>query len=123
RTRGTGKNGLEPTAHGGMKKSEARCFSPRRHRWGWIRRILACEHLMRKLLCNRMREIQGDETRDGIRHSSSPGVLGYANPALDSGNSRTRFPVAAKMALHKAGANGGTPGSPIPAGGASLSTI
>ena len=42
---------------------------------------------------------------------------------FDSGNSRTRFPVAAKIALHTAGANGGTPGSPTPAGGASLSTM
>jgi len=42
---------------------------------------------------------------------------------LDSGNSRIRFPVAAKIALHTAGANGGTPGSPTPAGGASLSTM
>ena len=40
---------------------------------------------------------------------------------FDSGNSRTRLPVAAKIALQKAGANGGTPGSPTPAGGASLS--
>src|SRR5713226_4169014 len=34
----------------------------------------------------------------------------------DSGSSRIRFPVAAKMALQTAGANGGTPGSPTPAG-------
>jgi len=46
----------------------------------------------------------------------------YAKPALASGSSRWRFPVAAKIALHNAGVNGGTPGSPIPAGGASLST-
>ena len=31
---------------------------------------------------------------------------------LDSGNSRIRFPVAAKIALQTAGPNGGTPGSP-----------
>ena len=43
--------------------------------------------------------------------------------AFDSGNSRKRFPVAANTALHNAGANGGTPGSPTPAGGASLSTM
>src|SRR5690349_9524135 len=42
---------------------------------------------------------------------------------LDSGSSRTRVPVAAKIALVSAGTNGGTPGSPIPAGGALLSTI
>jgi radical SAM superfamily enzyme YgiQ (UPF0313 family) len=38
------------------------------------------------------------------------------------GKRRIRLPVAAKIALHSAGANGGTPGSPTPAGGASLST-
>lgn len=41
---------------------------------------------------------------------------------LESGSSRIRFPVATKIALHSAGINGGTPGSPTPAGGASLST-
>ena len=39
------------------------------------------------------------------------------------GSARRRLPVAVKMALHKAGAMGGTPGSPTPAGGASLGTI
>lgn len=43
--------------------------------------------------------------------------------ARESGSSRTRFPVAAKMALHRAGAKGGTPGSPTPAGGALLLTM
>ncbi len=43
--------------------------------------------------------------------------------AFESGNSRIRFPLAAKIALQTAGANGGTPGSPTPAGGASLSTM
>src|SRR6202140_488902 len=47
----------------------------------------------------------------------------YEKPLRVSGNSRTRFPVAAKTALHSAGTNGGTPGSPTPAGGAVLSTI
>jgi hypothetical protein len=46
----------------------------------------------------------------------------YTNLVLFNGNSRTRLPVAAKIALHSAGTNGGTPGSPIPAGGESLST-
>src|SRR6266852_914554 len=41
---------------------------------------------------------------------------------LESGSSRMRLPVATKIALHSAGTNGGTPGSPTPAGGASLST-
>ena len=43
--------------------------------------------------------------------------------ALERGNSRILLPVAAKIALQTAGANGGTPGSPTPAGGASLSTM
>src|SRR5438045_2763043 len=47
---------------------------------------------------------------------------GYASPSLLNGKSRTRFPGAAKTALHNAGVKGGTPGSPMPAGGASLST-
>src|SRR5713226_817072 len=47
----------------------------------------------------------------------------YARPALERGNSRMRLLVAAKIALHKAGAKGGNPGSPIPAGGASLGTM
>ncbi len=34
-----------------------------------------------------------------------------------------RLPVAAKIALQSAGAKGGSPGSPIPAGGASLGTM
>jgi hypothetical protein len=39
------------------------------------------------------------------------------------GSRRIRLPVAAKMALQSAGANGGTPTSPIPPGGASLSAM
>ena len=44
-------------------------------------------------------------------------------PSLVIGRSLTLFPVAAKMALQNAAINGGTPGSPTPAGGASLSTM
>src|SRR5439155_6961836 len=47
----------------------------------------------------------------------------YENPFRVSGNSRTRLPVAANTALQRAGTNGGTPGSPTPAGGAVLSTM
>jgi len=36
------------------------------------------------------------------------------------GRRRMRFPVAAKMALHKAGAKGGSPGSPTPLDGTSI---
>src|SRR6185312_16866307 len=49
-------------------------------------------------------------------------VYAAEKSVFESGSSRTRFPVAAKMALHNAGANGGTPGSPTPAGGSSLSS-
>ena len=38
---------------------------------------------------------------------------------LPIGRLRIRLPVAAKIALHSAGANGGTPGSPTPLGGTS----
>ncbi len=48
----------------------------------------------------------------------------YANRLLlDSGKSRMRLPVAAKIALQNAATNGGTPGSPTPAGGAELSVM
>ena len=47
----------------------------------------------------------------------------YAKPAFDNGNSRILFPVAEKIALHKAGATAGNPGSPTPPGGASLATM
>ena len=50
-------------------------------------------------------------------------TCGAPDYAFESGSSRIRFPVAAKIALQTAGANGGTPGSPTPAGGASLSTM
>src|ERR1700686_1853036 len=50
-------------------------------------------------------------------------VESQAKPARLNGNSRTRLPVAAKIALQSAGAKGGRPGSPIPAGGASLGTM
>ncbi|GEM_PF-5541365 len=41
----------------------------------------------------------------------------YANFTFRTGSSRTRFPVAAKIAFAIAGAIGGTPGSPAPPGG------
>jgi len=40
----------------------------------------------------------------------------HASSCLPIGSARMRLPVAAKIALHSAGANGGTPGSPIPPG-------
>ncbi|MGF6311618.1 hypothetical protein ABIB82_005719 [Bradyrhizobium sp. i1.8.4] len=48
---------------------------------------------------------------------------GYYRPQVSSclpiGSARMRLPVAAKIALISAGANGGTPGSPTPLGGTS----
>ena len=51
-----------------------------------------------------------------------PNVPPYVSSCLPIGNARIRLPVAAKMALIKAGANGGTPGSPTPLGGVLAST-
>ena len=45
------------------------------------------------------------------------------NLAFEIGSSRTRFPVAAQIAVASAGTIGGNPGSPTPPGGASLSTM
>ena len=47
----------------------------------------------------------------------------HAKPSFDKGISLSRFPVAVNIALYSAGANGGKPGSPMPAGGASLATM
>ena len=75
-----------------------------------------------------LREKRGSnlvETRALDRADSRPQktVCAHTSFVFDSGSSRTRLPVAANTALHRAGANGGTPGSPTPAGGASLFTI
>ena len=40
-----------------------------------------------------------------------------SKPSLASGSVRTRWPVAAKIALQIAGATGGNAGSPTPVGG------
>ena len=47
----------------------------------------------------------------------------YVSSCLPIGSARMRFPVAAKMALVSAGANGGTPGSPTPLGGVSAAHL
>ena len=57
----------------------------------------------------------------GIRRRRIP-ARPYTSFTRFTGNSRTRFPVAAKIALHSAGAIGGTPGSPVPTGIASEAT-
>src|SRR5580704_13098496 len=44
----------------------------------------------------------------------------YVGICAPIGRRRTRLPVAAKIALQSAGANGGTPGSPTPLDGTSM---
>ncbi len=48
---------------------------------------------------------------------------GQTSSAARTGSLRMRFPVAAKIALHRAGAIAGTPASPIPPESAVLATI
>jgi hypothetical protein len=56
--------------------------------------------------------------------NAAASVVGdQARSSLRIGSRRMRFPVAAKIALHTAGAMGGTPGSPQPVGAASLCTM
>lgn len=52
--------------------------------------------------------------------SSDPGSCSHA---FGKGSSRGVWPLSLAMALAKAGANGGTPGSPIPVGASALGTI
>jgi hypothetical protein len=47
----------------------------------------------------------------------------YARSSARMGRRRMGLPVAAKMALHTAGAIGGVPGSPMPPGGSLLGTM
>jgi hypothetical protein len=60
-----------------------------------------------------------------IRHLRTLVVNRYAERKSSAliGSRRTRFPVAAKIALAIAGATGGTPGSPTPVGCSVLGTI
>src|SRR5438045_9731800 len=60
---------------------------------------------------------RGDKSR-WQRHAlfcSGPGTKLYARSSARIGNRRIGLPVAAKVALHTAGAIGGVPGSPAPA--------
>jgi hypothetical protein len=50
------------------------------------------------------------------------GLAGYAKSSDLTGSRRIRFPVAAKIALHIAGATTGNPGSPMPVGSSWLMT-
>src|SRR2546425_3230968 len=54
-------------------------------------------------------------------HDFAPGP--YARSLARIGNRRMRLPVAAKIALARAGATGGTPGSPTPVGLSLLGTM
>ena len=69
------------------------------------------------------------ESEGELNSSRGPGGFLRAAPILHRfhdhfklvskmGNVRTRMPVAAKIALHSAGAAAGSPGSPSPVGGA-----
>src|SRR6266849_10192954 len=68
---------------------------------------------------------RGDKSRRQ-RHAlfcNKPGRKGYARSSARMGSRRIGLPVAAKMALHTAGAIGGVPGSPTPPGASPLSII
>src|ERR1700736_1343598 len=54
------------------------------------------------------------------RRKLRPGAVSQAASWSPIGRRRMRLPVAAKMALHSAGAKGGSPGSPTPLDGTSI---
>src|SRR5207247_7072424 len=58
-------------------------------------------------------------SESAMRH---PLPAAYTNFWRESGSSRTRLPVAAKIAFPRAARTGGSPGSPTPVGNASLCT-
>ena len=75
---------------------------------------------------SRIRDGHRNKMNRSVRHPAGrrlgwPKFEFQANCPL-IGSSRMRLPVAAKTALQIAGAMGGTPGSPTPAGAASLAT-
>src|SRR5450432_2843735 len=61
-------------------------------------------------------------TRDRFMEEFSARGRFQNKTQLKIGSARIRFLVAAKIALHSAGASGGTEGSPIPVGASALST-
>src|SRR6266404_7329105 len=60
--------------------------------------------------------------RPRLRFAAWDPLVVQTSLCFPTGRSRMRVPVAAKIALQNAAMNGGTPGSPTPAGGAVLST-
>ena len=63
---------------------------------------------------------QADRDNDDLR-IAVPDTSRYAfNASVSMGRVRIRLPVAAKMALHRAGITGGNAGSPRPVGGWSV---
>ena len=86
--------------------------------------LVAAIHVL--LLCNRKRRAGGSQSfgfwaRAGIAAPAAratPPIIGFALAQPRSwfftGSTRMRLPVAAKIALHSAGATGGTGGSPTP---------
>jgi hypothetical protein len=89
----------------------------------------AVEHLLSLHRARRRPSGKSEDDEPSQHPVESPDWLGGegAQVALSCAGSigrlRTRLPVAAKIALHSAGAIGGTPGSPMPVGGASPSTM
>lgn len=58
-----------------------------------------------------------------IKYSKSQTFFFYVKSSSLNGSFLTLFPVRSKIALHNAGANAGTPGSPTPPGFSSFSII
>src|SRR6266851_2294273 len=82
-------------------------------------------------ISSREKQVNPDRQRNGgeksrwQRHAlfcNKPGRERYARSSARMGRRRRRFPVAAKIALHRAGATTGNPGSPMPVGSSLLMT-
>jgi len=70
-----------------------------------------------------LKERQGHQETSLFPEASAPSVSRFAQAYVicdPIGRRRMRLPVAAKIALQSAGANGGTPGSPTPLDGTSM---
>ena len=85
---------------------------------------MRCENIRSILREAKTFDLQSPAKLDVTLSSHHSFFLGDLNfrTRFDNGKSRTRLPVALKMALHNAGANDGTPVSPTPAGAAVLGT-
>ncbi|MDT4831426.1 hypothetical protein FQZ97_649360 [compost metagenome] len=61
--------------------------------------------------------------RTWVSRSSMVTLLSMSDQTSLNGSSRSGLPVRRLMALAKAGASGGRPGSPMPVGGSALGTV